>query len=243
MTLLLALALAADPPPGEARTFTAPDGGRLPYRLLAPPPAPGARVPLLLFLHGAGERGDDNQKQLKLAGPLLAAGHRAAYPSVFVAPQCPADVKWTGTNWQGPDPKRTPELNPPLRRVLALLDAVAAEFPVDPGRVYVVGVSMGGSAAWDLVSRRPERFAAAVPVCGGVDADGVGPAAKVPLWAFQGAKDELVRPELPRRAIAALKAAGGAPRYTELPDAGHDAWKPAFAEPGLFDWLYAQKRG
>lgn len=238
---LLALLLAAADPAGEARTFAAPDGGTLPYRLVRP--AGTERPPLLLFLHGAGERGGDNARQLRLAAPLLTAGVRERFPCVLVAPQCPADAKWTGTNWQAADPKRTADMTPTLGRVLALLDAAERECGTDPRRVYVTGVSMGGSAAWDLVSRRPDRFAAAVPVCGGVDAAGVASAAGLPVWAFQGAKDEVVRAELPRRAVAALKAAGAAPKYTEYPDAGHDIWKRAYAEPGLFDWLFAQKRG
>jgi predicted peptidase len=126
--------------------------------------------------------------------------------------------------------------------VLDLMDDFIASNPVDPDRVYVTGPSMGGFGTWDAIQRRPERFAAAVPVCGGGDATLAKQIARVPVWAFHGARDPVVNPKRSRDMIAALKAAGAKPRYTEYENVAHSAWIPAYADDEMFKWLFSQRR-
>lgn len=228
----------------EKHTFTE-AGQSLPYRLARPANEKSqARFPLVIVLHGAGERGTDNEKQVRSIVPVyLSPENRAQHPCFLLAPQCPPDAKWTGINWQQiPHAPQTPEPTYPTRLLLALIDKLVAELPLDRDRVYVTGVSMGGSGAWDLVTRRPELFGGAVILCGGAD-DAVGHrAARVPVWCFQGAMDDVVVPSLSRNMIAALKRAGGAPRYTEFPDAGHNIVQLTFSDPAVVEWVFAQRR-
>jgi predicted peptidase len=237
-------AVRAQLPEPEALVYRTPDGKSLPYRLAKPVGDDGQqRYPLLLYLHGAGERGDDNVSQLKHATPvLLSDSVRKRYPGYLVAPQCPADRKWTGTNWQADHPRQTERITETLALVLDLVADLQTKHRIDPKRIYVTGVSMGASATWDLASRRPELFAAAVPICGGCHPAQGARLAKLPLWAFQGAKDEVVKPDMARRTLEAIRRAGGDPKYTEYPDRGHDIWRPAYQSPSLLPWLFAQKR-
>src|SRR5262249_52824913 len=112
----------------------------------------------------------------------------------------------------------------------------------DQKRIYVTGLSMGGYGTWDVIGRRPDLFAAAVPVCGGGDETQAATIARVPIWAFHGARDGVVKPARSWNMVAALKKAGGHPGYTEYPDVGHDSWVPTYRDPVLFQWLFAQKR-
>ncbi len=228
----------------ETQTFT--DVGQsLPYRLARPlTSAAGKKFPLVVILHGAGQRGTDNAQQLRDVVPaFLAPEIRTRFPAFIVAPQCPPDVKWTGINWQAerPDPQ-TAEPTYAMRLLIALVEKLATDLPVDRARIYVVGVSMGGSGTWDIVTRRPDLIAAAVPLCGGADAATGHRLAKLPVWCFQGAKDDVVRPALSRDMIAAIKTSGGAPRYTEFPEAGHNIADEVFRNPAVIPWLFAQRR-
>jgi predicted peptidase len=228
----------------EKHVFTV-SGQTLPYRLARPTTSdPAARFPLVIVLHGAGERGTDNEKHLRVIVPVfLSAENRARHPAFVLAPQCPPDDKWTGINWQQiPHAPQTPEPTYPTRLLLALIEKLAADLPIDRDRIYLAGVSMGGSGAWDLVTRRPDLFGGALILCGGADAAVGHRAARVPVWCFQGAKDDVVVPSLSRDMIAALKHAGGAPRYTEFPDAGHSIVDFVFRDPAPVAWLFAQRR-
>src|SRR5207244_7702516 len=120
--------------------------------------------------------------------------------------------------------------------------ALQKEFSIDPKRLYITGLSMGGYGTWDLISRHPELFAAAAPICGGGDEDQAEKIAKLPIWIFHGAKDQAVPVERSRNMVTALKKAGGEPKYTEYPDVGHDSWVRAYKDPELFAWLFAQKK-
>ena len=229
----------------EARTFTAADGGTLGYRLLAPKTVEaGKKYPLVLFLHGAGERGTDNAAQLKHGAPLFAKPEvREKFPCFVLAPQCPPEKTWSAVKgWTGPN---TYEEQPtePMKLALGALDAVLKEFPVDTDRLYVTGLSMGGYGTWDLVTRSPGRWAAAAPVCGGGDAARIAVAKAVPVWAFHGVLDSAVPVVRTREMIAALEKAGGKPMYSEYPYVNHDSWSNAYGEPELLPWMFAQKRG
>lgn len=235
-----AMSGAADAPALEKKTFTDPAGKTLPYRLLKPESYdPKQKYPLVIFLHGAGERGNNNEAQLVHGVPEFAKPeNRQKYPCFLIAPQCPRGDRWA--DWDAK--QQTSKPLEPLRLVSELIDQVQKEYSIDPNRIYVTGLSMGGYGTWDLIERYPDRFAAAVPICGGGDPSKAATIAKLPIWAFHGGKDPVVKPELSRTMVEALKKAGGQPKYTEYPDVAHDSWVPAYREPEMFAWLFAQKR-
>jgi predicted peptidase len=191
-----------------------------------------------VYLHGAAGAGTDNLRQI--TGGNTRGTHvwttapvQTRYPAFVVAPQLP-----DGTTWHSPDA----ELSPYAELVLELLTRLAGDYSIDPDRVYLVGQSLGGFGTWDLISKRPDVFAAAVPLCGGGSAARVAAARRVAIWAFHGALDQTVPVARSRVLVAALRAAGSSVKYTEYPDVGHDVWTRAFAERDLPAWLFAQKR-
>lgn len=197
---------------------------RMRYLIYRPPNyASRDRWPLLLFLHGAGERGED-LNQVKLHGPprLVERGHNL--PFVIVSPQCPPNRDW-----------RAHELN-------ALLDEVIAKNRIDPDRIYVTGLSMGGAGTWALAAYAPDRFAALVPICGGGEGHWTKRFAHVPVWAFHGARDTGVPLRRTEEMVQGLQRAGGKPTFTIYPEAGHDAWTETYYNPALYEWLLQQKR-
>ncbi len=223
-----------------------PAGGQtpdsLPCRLFRPTPClEGQRYPLLVYFHGAGSWGSDNLAPLTLAKTFADETLQADHPCFIAAPQCPRERRWVDTPWTLSE-HRQPPITPEMSRVLAIVDALLKACPIDRRRVYALGVSMGGFAVWDVLARRPDLFAAAVPICGGGDETTALLIRHIPLWAFHGALDSVVRVTRSRNMIRALERAGGRPRFTEYPETGHDAWTPAFREPGLFDWLFRQAR-
>jgi len=184
----------------------------------------GKEWPLLLFLHGRGERGDDLEK-VKLHGPpkLIAGGKQ--FPFIVVAPQCPLEHWWSA--------------------VLAkpVLDEAIGAHAVDEDRVYVTGMSMGGFGTWELAVRHPEIFAAAAPVCGGGSPAFAANMKRLPLWVFHGAKDELVPIGESERMVKAVEEAGGNVKFTVYPEAGHDAWTETYNNPELYEWFLSHRRG
>jgi len=217
---------------------------QLPYRLLCPLAVePGTRYPLVIFLHGAGERGTDNEKQLTHGVPqFLTAENRTKFPCFLMAPQCPPEERWVEVDWGAESHVQPREPSEPARRTLELVDRAMRELPIDPDRVYLTGLSMGGFGTWDLLARRPDLFAAAAIVCGGADDAMAERIRHIPQWVFHGAKDDAVKPARSRRMVAALERVGGTPRYTEYPDVGHHSWVNAYSDPVLFAWLFAQRR-
>jgi predicted peptidase len=233
--------MAADPSPLEKRVFEK-DGQKLPYRLLKPAKVEdGTRYPLVIFLHGAGERGTDNEKQLVHGVPQFVA-NREKYPCFLIAPQCPDGKKWVEVDWSADAhtlPKDPGEVG---QLTLALIEQSLKDLPVDPKRVYLTGLSMGGYGTWDILARRPELFAAAAPVCGGADEATATKIKDIPVWVFHGAKDGAVKVARSRNMVAALEKAGGKPKYTEYPDVGHNSWDPAYKDPEFYEWLFAQSK-
>ena len=220
-------------------------GATLPYRLLRPAKVEeGKRYPLVVFLHGAGERGTDNEKQLVHGSTLFTKpANREKFPCFVVFPQCPDGKQWVQVPWGDKTPHKMPaEPSEPLKLVRDLITSLAAEEPIDKSRIYVMGLSMGGFGVWDFAARYPDVPAAIVPICGGADDTTAAKIKLVPAWVFHGAKDTAVWPERSRSMVAALKQAGGAVRYTEYPTVGHDSWNHAFREPELLPWLFARKR-
>jgi predicted peptidase len=218
---------------------------RFRYRLLRPVKVePGKTYPLVLFLHGAGERGSDNLAQLKYLPTWLAEPEwRERYPCYVVAPQCRADHRWAPYDWSDKQSSPlAPEPTGDLAAAVAAVDAVLAAEPIDPARIYLTGLSMGGYGAWELVARMPQRFAAVAPICGGGDESQARKLVGLPIWCFHGADDKVVPVARSRSMVAAIKAAGGDSKYTELMGVGHDSWTPAYRESGLLDWLFQQRR-
>lgn len=228
----------------EARTFVDAAGKKLNYRLLKPKGYdPNKSYPLVLFLHGAGERGSDNKVQLVHGMNEFAADEiMEKYPAFVIAPQCPEGKQWVDVPWSADSHLMPKEPAEPLKQSLDLIAALQKEFSIDKSRLYVTGLSMGGFGAWDAIQRRPELFAAAVPVCGGGDSTLAEVIKGVPVWAFHGAEDGAVKPLRSRDMIAALKKAGGSPKYTEYEKVGHNSWEKAYADAKMFEWLFAQHK-
>lgn len=229
----------------EARVHESDDGGRLPYRLLVPENYdPNERYPLVLFLHGAGERGEDNRRQLVWGADMFTdAATREAFPAFVVVPQCPENRTWSAPDLRELRRRQSEEPTPQTRAVLEIIAQLEQEYAIDASRRYVMGLSMGGYGTWDLITREPEMFAAAVPICGGGDVEAAGRAATVPVWAFHSSDDNVVPVEQTRAMVRALRDAGGrAVTYTEYADAGHASWVPAFENAGLLPWLFSQRR-
>ena len=230
----------------EARVHRSTAGEQLPYRLFVPRQGDsGKKYPLIVFLHGAGERGRDNRSQLQNAEVLrfIRDDVQRQHPCFLLAPQCPTGHQWADVPWGLESPQPTPKKpSLPMRLLLELLDRLDGEFRIDPRRRYATGLSMGGFGTMDLLARRPDYWAAAVAVCGG-DVDARLPeVAKIPLWVFHGGADSVVPPARTRRMVETLRAAGARPQYTVYPGVGHNAWTRAYADPDLVDWLFAQHR-
>jgi predicted peptidase len=182
-----------------------------------------ASWPLMLFLHGSGERGDD-LNVVKKHGPPKLIEEGKEFPFIVVSPQCP-----NGKSWE------------PFE-LSALLDELVEKYKVDPDRIIVTGLSMGGFGTWALAAHCPDRFAAIVPICGGGDPMRAKRIAHVAAWVFHGAKDPAVPLEMSQKMVDALKSKGGDPKFTVYPEAGHDSWTEAYNDPQLYEWLLQQKR-
>jgi predicted peptidase len=204
----------------------------------------GKKYPIVIFLHGAGERGDDNQAQLKYFPELMAkAEYREKYPCFLIAPQCRNGESWAGFGRRGDALDAPAEPTEQLKVVMQILDSSLKMYPVDPNRIYLTGLSMGGFGSWDWASREPDRFAAVVPICGGGDVSQADKLTKTPIWAVHGDADNVVPVDQTRRMIEAIKKAGGDPKYSELKGVGHNSWTPAYSDPkGVVPWMFEQKK-
>jgi predicted peptidase len=242
--LSMSISLAADNRDRfEARTFEG-SVGKLNYRLLKPKNYdPNRQYPLVLFLHGAGERGSDNKAQLVHGMNDFASDEvMEKYPAFVVAPQCPNGKRWVEVDWGAPRHTAPEKPSEPLQLTFEALAALQKEFSIDANRIYVTGLSMGGYGTWDAIERRPDYFAAAAPICGGGDVGNAKKLTKIPIWAFHGDKDGAVKVERTREMIAAIKEAGGNPKYTEYPGVGHNSWTQTYSNPEFYAWLFAQQR-
>jgi predicted peptidase len=180
--------------------------------------------PLILFLHGAGESGD-NLAKVKVHGPPKIVEKKKDFPFVVVSPQSPA------RGWN-------------VEALNALLDDVLAHYKIDKDRVYLTGLSMGGFGTWSLAAAQPKKFAAIVPICGGGRAEDAKRLKDIPVWVFHGAKDTVVSPKQSETMVNALKEAGAKEvKYTVYPNAGHDSWTETYNNPELYKWLLEHKRG
>jgi predicted peptidase len=211
---------------------------RMPYRLFVPPDYDKSKAyPMVMWLHGAGGAGTDNlaqivEDQMNGTHTWTKPQNLAKYPTFVLVPQSP-------TNWVSAGLDR---LSPEMMLVLEIIDTVKSEFNIDTRRIYIAGQSDGGVGTWNVITQRPNLFAAAVPLCGGGDPSLARRIAKMPVWAFHGGRDEIIPVVESRKMIAAMRKADGHPRYTEYRGVGHEVWIPAFAEPDLVGWLFSQHR-
>ena len=182
--------------------------------------------PLMMFLHGAGERGS-NLNKVKVHGPPKIVEAGKDLPFIIVSPQCPKDDWWT---------ERDDEL-------IHLLDDIQTRYDVDAERVYLTGLSMGGYGTWTLASTYPERFAAIVPICGGGKRFFGWRLKDVPVWAFHGGKDSVVPLSESEEMIQAVKRGGGNAKLTIYPEANHDSWTKTYDNPELYKWLLEHRKG
>lgn len=232
----------------EKKTYISTSGDTLRYRLLTPlNMQSGQKYPLVLFLHGAGERGCDNEKQLTHGGQMwLNPVNRDQYPAFVLAPQCPPDAYWAytarPTSFTPAQMPAEAPLSPIFRTLKELLDKFLADSRVDKSRIYVIGLSMGGMGTYDLAIRYPEIFAAAIPICGTVNPARLKEAKDVKFRIFHGDADNVVTVEGSRQAYRALKKAGAQVEYKEYPGCNHGSWNPAFNEPDFMEWLFTQKK-
>ena len=179
--------------------------------------------PLMLFLHGAGERGDDLEK-VKVHGPPKLVANGKEFPFVLVSPQCPEGMWWS-----------TDVLD-------ALLIEITENYNIDENRIYVTGLSMGGFGTWALAEKYPHRFAAIAPVCGGGDPAAVPTFSHLPVWVFHGAKDNVVPIDRSEAMVNELKKNGADVQFTVYPEAGHDSWTETYDNPALYEWFLKQRR-
>jgi predicted peptidase len=179
--------------------------------------------PLIVFLHGAGERGDD-LNLAKKHGPPKNVEKQADFEFIVVSPQVPANQRWEAD------------------KVMKIVDSLSKSLKIDASRIYLTGLSMGGYGTWSTAAKYPDRFAAIVPICGGGDPESAEKIKDIPCWVFHGAKDTAVPLKASEDMVDALKKAGGEPKFTVYPEAGHDSWTESYNNPELYKWLLAQQR-
>ena len=231
--LLMALAgsaAAAEKTGFVDKSFKNEDGHESPYVVFVPHTYDGTKeVPVILFLHGAGETKGGTAMPIQQGIANHIRGKREkTFPAITIIPQ--AETR----GWQAEGPN--------AKRALAMLDATMKEYKCDANRVYLTGLSMGGYGTWSVAFHHPERWAAIVPICGGGDPKGAEKIKDIPCWVWHGDQDRAVKVDLSRQMVEALKKAGGSPRYTELAHIGHNSWDAAYASDDLYAWLFAQKK-
>src|SRR5579862_7999920 len=211
------------------------------YRQLFPDADTMRKYPLVIFLHGSGERGHDNEAQLKWGVMNFATDQNMVlHPALVIAPQCPDRMSWS--NFSRNDMKLQSIPSKPMELLIELIHKLVKTMPVDSDRIYITGLSMGGYGTYDAIERYPNLFAAAVPVCGGGDASKAASIAHLPIWIFQGSEDPAVNPKYALDMLEALTKAGAHPGFTQYPETGHFSWLGAYGDAMMMEWLFRQHR-
>jgi predicted peptidase len=245
LVCVTAVGLAQAQPSRFSRESYIEKGDTLNYRLLIPDADRQRKYPLVIFLHGSGERGSDNDAQLKWGVMNFATDQNMlAHPAIVIAPQCPERQTWSSVT---PDKNRTgmtlnTEPSKPMRLLIGLILKLKATMPVDTNRIYITGLSMGGYGTYDALERYPNLFAAAVPVCGAGDTSRAASIAHIPMWIFLGAEDPAVNPLNGLAMLEALTHAGAHPGFTQYPEVGHFSWLGAYSDPLMIEWLFRQHK-
>ncbi|MFY0608684.1 MAG: prolyl oligopeptidase family serine peptidase [Cyclobacteriaceae bacterium] len=210
----------------------------LQYRILVSDYGNDQNHPLVIFLHGSGERGSDNESQLKWGVNNFASNEvMKTYRPIVIAPQCPDNLNWSSNG----DGNKSSQ-NRPIHLVISLIEDAIKTYDIDTSRIYITGLSMGGFGSFELLSMKPNLFAAAVPVCGGGDINEVPKFAHIPIWIFHGAKDAAVPVSYSTEMVGALMKEGATPGYTQYPEAGHFSWVAAYSDMMMMNWLFNQKK-
>jgi len=223
------------------------DGGFIKYRYRSPNKLDkNKKYPILLFLHGAGGRGSDNKGQLLDANSINAFKSKklfSKYNSYVFAGQVPENERWVNVNWETNN-HQMPKISNSMQRILAALDAFIEDDnnQIDVNRIYVMGLSMGGYGTWDAIQRRPNFFAAAVPICGGGDKSMAKFLTKIPIWSWHGDQDQVINVMRSRDMDTEIRKSGGVPKYTEVQGRGHDVWLDVWDSDNLWEWLYSQSK-
>ncbi|MEI6888666.1 MAG: prolyl oligopeptidase family serine peptidase [Bacteroidales bacterium] len=220
-------------------------GDTLNYRLLFPDYDTVRKYPLVIFLHGSGERGNDNEAQLQWGVMNFATDQAMVmHPAIVIAPQCPANQEWSNfaENEKTGELRLRPDPSKPMELVLELIHQLIKTFSIDTNRIYITGLSMGGYGTYDAIERYPRLFAAAVPVCGGGDVSKAASVAHIPVWIFHGSEDAAVNPLYSLDMITALTRAGSRAGLTFYPGIGHFAWLAAYSDPLMMEWLFSQHK-
>lgn len=223
------------------------NGDQLLYRLFAPPQASAVtKLPLLLYLHGGGGRGNDNSSQLEYGPRVMATKQfQRRHPCFVLAPQCPHNRQWlnhhfTKTPFPNYDQTSIPQ-SKEIQMIVALLKELQHRHPIDPTRIYVTGFSMGAGGTWDLITRYPKLFAAAAPLNGVSDPRRGSVVRDLPLWAFHGKLDSVSAVENTRKTIAQIRKSGGSAKFVEYSDLGHDISERVYSNKDLFNWMFEQR--
>lgn len=235
----------------EKKEFINSNGDTLLYRILLPPNYENNKeYPLILFLHGAGERGNDNEKQLTHGADLFIE-NRNNFPAIVVFPQCPEDKYWIDLSIRNElrgegDPDFSQSIHSPsevLSVVNELVEDIISNKNVNQSQIYIMGLSMGSFGTFETLARWPDKYAAAVAICGGGNLElAKNYAENTSLWITHGAKDDVVPPVLSRRIYVKLQELGADVKYTEFENANHNAWDPTFAMPELLPWLFSKTK-
>lgn len=228
-----------------ARQFEGRDGMIINYRFVSPDTLEdGKKYPIILFLHGSGERGSDNEAQLKHGvSDILKNAEELGEPIFLIAPQCPADITWSPPGEGKLGLKEPEKTNPLLAGLLNLIEELSEKNQIDQNRIYVTGLSLGGFGTFDLLARAPERWAAAIPICGGGNADTVDRFKDVPLKIVHGEADRVVPYEASQIMFDALKKAGAEDiELISYPGVAHDSWTQTYANKEMIKWLLDQRK-
>lgn len=227
----------------EAKTITSSVGHTIAYRIYTPAVEPNQTVPLVLFLHGAGERGNNNVSQLVHGVKPLLQFVKEGHPAVIIAPQCPVNEQWVNTPWNGLSHTMDETPSKALQAVIELFEDSLKTLPIDRTRLYVTGISMGGYGTWDLLQRFPNQFAAAMPVCGGGDTNLAARLSQIPLHVVHGGSDGIVPVFRSRSMVEAIQKAGSTCiTYVEHEGAGHDVWTRTYNDRTRFEWLFSHQK-
>ncbi len=220
-------------------------GDTLLYRQLYPDADTMRKYPLVIFLHGSGERGSDNDAQLKWGVMNFATDRNMMmHPAFVIAPQCPEKAGWSNFSREKSGTEMHLQTTPtrPMELLIGLIHQLIKTLPVDTNRIYITGLSMGGFGTYDAIERYPDLFAAAVPVCGGGDVSKAPLIAHLPIWIFHGAEDPAVNPLYSLDMLQALTKAGAHPAFTQYPEVGHFSWLGAYSDPLMMEWLFRQHK-
>lgn len=216
------------------------------YRIYIPENAEAEKLPVIVFLHGAGERGFDNDAQINVgfAKTYFEKGYDKDFPAILIAPQCPFDLRWVETDWDkcSYDSDAVGESDR-LKLVRALIDKVCEEYNADTDRIYVTGLSMGGYGTWNMIMNYPELFAAAMPICGAADLSKAEKLLNLPIRTFHSADDWVVPPTGTREMAARMKELNAQKfEYVEYENLGHGCWDATYENRSNIEWLFSNKK-